>query len=84
MAALACTPVQQVAIGYAGGIHCILPPLAKLKKGEAVAAAESLLHGTRWLPSRGPKTAWPDGSTLGIVCTRADDGRAYYRAEGPV
>ena len=33
-------------------------PLAKLKKGEAVAAAEALLHGTRWLPSplraRGP------------------------------
>lgn len=36
-------------------------PLAKLKKGEAVAAAEVLLQGTRWLPSplraRGPKTA---------------------------
>jgi len=33
-------------------------PLAKLKKGEAVAAAEALLQGTRWLPSplraRGP------------------------------
>ena len=33
-------------------------PLAKLKKGEAVAAAEGLLQGTRWLPSplraRGP------------------------------
>ena len=26
-------------------------PLAKLKKGEAVAAAEALLQGTRWLPS---------------------------------
>jgi ParB family chromosome partitioning protein len=26
-------------------------PLAKLKKGEAVAAAEVLLQGTRWLPS---------------------------------
>jgi len=26
-------------------------PLAKLKKGEAVAAAEVLLRGTRWLPS---------------------------------
>jgi ParB family chromosome partitioning protein len=26
-------------------------PLSKLKKGEAVAAAEALLHGTRWLPS---------------------------------
>ena len=26
-------------------------PLAKLKKGEAVAAAEGLLQGTRWLPS---------------------------------
>jgi ParB family chromosome partitioning protein len=36
-------------------------PLAKLKKGEAVAAAEALLQGTRWLPSplraRGPATA---------------------------
>lgn len=36
-------------------------PLTKLKKGEAVAAAEALLHGTRWLPSplraRGPATA---------------------------
>ena len=36
-------------------------PLAKLKKGEAVAAAEALLQCTRWLPSplckRGPKTA---------------------------
>ena len=35
-------------------------PLAKLKKGEAVAAAEVLLQGTRWLPSplraRGPTT----------------------------
>ena len=35
-------------------------PLAKLKKGEAVAAAEALLQGTRWLPSplraRGPTT----------------------------
>ena len=35
-------------------------PLAKLKKGEAVAAAEALLQGTRWLPSplraRGPKS----------------------------
>ena len=33
-------------------------PLAKLKKSEAVAAAEALLQGTRWLPSplraRGP------------------------------
>lgn len=26
-------------------------PLAKLKKGEAVAAAQGLLAGTRWLPS---------------------------------
>lgn len=36
-------------------------PLAKLKKGEAVAAAEALLQGTRWLPSplraRGPASA---------------------------
>ena len=36
-------------------------PLAKLKKGEAVAAAEELLQGTRWLPSplraRRPATA---------------------------
>lgn len=36
-------------------------PLVKLKKGEAVAAAELLLQGTRWLPSplraRGPATA---------------------------
>jgi len=36
-------------------------PLAKLKKGEAVAAAEALLQGTRWLPSplraRGPARA---------------------------
>ena len=36
-------------------------PLAKLKKGEAVAAAEALLQGTRWLPSplraRGPATS---------------------------
>jgi ParB family chromosome partitioning protein len=35
-------------------------PLAKLKKGEAVAAAEVLLPGTRWLPAplraRGPTT----------------------------
>ena len=35
--------------------------LTKLKKGEAVAAAEALLQGTRWLPSplraRGPATA---------------------------
>ena len=26
-------------------------PLGKLKKAEAVAAAETLLQGTRWLPT---------------------------------
>ena len=56
-------------------------PLAKLKKGEAVAAAEALLQGTRWLPSplraRGPATAGPDGSIPAVVRTPADAGRAY-------
>ena len=33
-------------------------PLAKLKKGEAVAAAEALLQGTRWLPSP-LRARWP-------------------------
>jgi ParB family chromosome partitioning protein len=33
-------------------------PLAKLKKGEAVAAAEVLLQGTRWLPAP-LRARWP-------------------------
>ena len=56
-------------------------PLAKLKKGEAVAAAEVLLQGTRWLPSplraRGGNTARPDESTPAAVRATEGDGRTY-------